>query len=305
MSLSNTVLAIAEISSSEDLTDAVEQVQENIKSGVFQDWLESMMPKALSFFWAVVIALIAWVVGVKVINWLRKVMKKAFEKRGVEAGVQTFADSLVKILLYVVLIVVILNIFGVETTSMSAAIASMGVTVGLALQGSLSNFAGGVLILVLHPFRVGDYIVEDTHGNEGTVTEISIFYTKLLTLENKTVVIPNGTLANASLTNVTAAEYRMLDGTVGVSYNADVREAKRVIEAVVESEEGRVAGQPYSVFVRELNDSSVDIGYRIYTRMSDYWNVRWRMNERIKIALDDAGIEIPFPQVTITNGDKE
>lgn len=298
-----TIENMKDISSTEDLKDIAETATTDIKTGAFQKWIEGMMPSALSFFWSVVIALIAWFIGVRIINLVRGIVRRSFIRHEVEEGVRTFVDSLLRIVLYISLIIVILNIFGFETTSISAAVASLGVTIGLAMQGSLSNFAGGVLILVLHPFRVGDYIVEDSHGNEGTVQSISIFYTKLVTLDNRVVVIPNGTLANSSLTNVTECDFRMIDLTVGIAYSADLLKAKEILSKLVEEEEGRIADKPSSVFVRELNSSSVDLGYRFYVKMSDYWKIRWDMNEKIKLAFDEAGIEIPFPQLTIHNGD--
>ena len=173
-----TIENMKDISSTEDLKDIAETATTDIKTGAFQKWIEGMMPSALSFFWSVVIALIAWFIGVRIIHLVRGIVRRSFIRHEVEEGVRTFVDSLLRIVLYLSLIIVILNIFGFETTSVSAAVASLGVTIGLAMQGSLSNFAGGVLILVLHPFRVGDYIVEDSHGNEGTVQSISIFYTK-------------------------------------------------------------------------------------------------------------------------------
>ena len=221
-----TIENMKDISSTEDLKDIAETATTDIKTGAFQKWIEGMMPSALSFFWSVVIALIAWFIGVRIIHLVRGIVRRSFIRHEVEEGVRTFVDSLLRIVLYLSLIIVILNIFGFETTSVSAAVASLGVTIGLAMQGSLSNFAGGVLILVLHPFRVGDYIVEDSHGNEGTVQSISIFYTKLVTLDNRVVVIPNGTLANSSLTNVTECDFRMIDLTVGIAYSADLRKAK-------------------------------------------------------------------------------
>lgn len=268
-------------------------------TGVFGAWLDDMLPKALSFFWSVVIALVAWYVGAKIIKYIRKLIARAFEKKGTETGVRQFTDAVVKTGLYIVLIIVILNIFGIQTSSIAAAVASLGVTVGLALQGSLSNFAGGVLILVLHPFTVGDYIVEDTHGNEGTVQEISIFYTKLLTYDGLTVVIPNGTLANSSLTNYSASHARRVFLEVGISYDADLGKAKEVLTGVIRREEKRLTDHPADVITETLGDSAVTLAVRFWTRDSDYWEVRYRTVENMKLALDAAGISIPYPQVDV------
>ena len=186
-----------------------------------------------------------------------------------------------------------------DTTSVAAALASCGVAIGLALQGSLSNFAGGVLILVLKPFVVGDYIVEDNKGREGTVKEIQLFYTKLLTVDNKTVIIPNGTLANTSLTNVTAQDKRRLDLSVGISYDADLKKAKELIEGIFRADEDILKEEGINVFVDNLGDSSVVIGARGWVKKDAYWTTKWRLTENIKLTLDENGIEIPFNQVVV------
>jgi small conductance mechanosensitive channel len=173
------------------------------------------------------------------------------------------------------------------------------VTAGLAFQGSLSNFAGGVLILILHPFRIGDYIVEDTHKNEGTVIEISIFYTKLKTLDNKIVVIPNGILANSSLTNITDQDKRMINLIASIGYNDDIDAAKAVIQKIIDEEPEVIRTEDIKIFVQELGVSSVDIGFRFYVPMDQYWSVRWRTLERVKKEFDAAGITIPFQQLDV------
>ncbi|MCR4675074.1 MAG: mechanosensitive ion channel family protein [Lachnospiraceae bacterium] len=271
---------------------------ENLDEGKLRTILEAMLPKVLAFFWSAALALVLYFVGMKVIGFIRKVFKKGLERHGAEIGVQQFLDAVIKIVCYIVLALMILHLFGVETTSFAAAVASLGVTVGLAMQGSLSNFAGGVLILVLKPFVVGDYIVEDTHKNEGTVAEISIFYTKLLTIDNKTIVIPNGTLANASLTNITNEEKRMVDLVFSISYDDDIRTAKEVIHKTVAKIDGRYSDD-IQVFVKELASSSVDIGVRFWAPMDEYWNIRWQTLEEGKYALEEAGMTIPFQQIDI------
>ena len=270
----------------------------NLDEGTLRSWLESVLPKMLAFFWCVILSLLAYFIGVKVINMFRKGIKKGLVRHGAEIGVQQFMDALVKIIGYVALIFIVCRVFGVQTASFAAALASIGVTVGLALQGSLSNFAGGVLILVLKPFVVGDYIVEDTHNNAGTVTEISIFYTKLLTIDNRTVVIPNGILANASLTNETNAEKRMVNLVFSISYDDDIKEAKQVIYDTVLKIDGRF-NDDINVFVYELGASSVDIGVRFWVPMDDYWKIRWQTLEDVKYALEGAGMTIPFMQIDV------
>ncbi len=271
-----------------------------LNSGIFGTWLSKFLSNGLDFFWSVVIALVVWFVGAKVIRFIRKLVRKAMERRDVDKGVTQFTDSMVKYGLYIVLIIVILNVFGIQTSSVAAAVASLGLTAGLALQGSLSNFAGGVLILILKPFKVGDYIIEDTHNNEGTVSEISIFYTRLKTLDNKVVVIPNGTLANASLTNVTTSDKRQIDLTFGISYDDDLKKAKAILQHIAETTEERVKDTDIQIFVRDLAESSVNLGFRIWVPMDDYWKVRWELNERVKLTFDEEGITIPYNQLDVT-----
>ena len=275
-----------------------DKITNNLTEGTLRSWLENALPKMLAFFWSVALALIVYFVGMKIISLIRKGFRKGLQRHGAEVGVQQFLDAVIKIICYIVLALAILHLFGIETTSFAAAIASLGVTVGLALQGSLSNFAGGVLILILKPFVVGDYIIEDTHKNEGKVVEISIFYTKLLSLDNKTIVIPNGILANASLTNVTNADKRMVNLVFSIAYEDDIKKAKEVIRQTVEKIEGR-QDEEITVFVNELAASSVDIGVRFWVPMDDYWTIRWQTLEDVKYALEENGMTIPFQQLDI------
>ncbi|MBQ1548103.1 MAG: mechanosensitive ion channel family protein [Lachnospiraceae bacterium] len=268
----------------------------NLMKGVVKTWLEAQMSDILSFFWSAVLALVVFIIGRRIIRFITDSVLKGLEKKKVEKGVQTFTRPVLSGALYILLFVIILGLFGIEPSSIAATIVTMGVTVGFTLQGALSNFAGGVLILILHPFRVGDYIIEDTHKNEGEVIDISIFYTKLLTVDKKIVVIPNGVLANSSLTNYTKNPERMLDMTYSISYDSDVKKAKEILNELAEKDELRVNGRDILVFVRELNDSSVDIGVRYYVKTRNYWKARWDLNENVKERFDAEGIKIPFPQ---------
>ncbi len=283
----------------DNLTEAAAEASSNVKTGVFQQWLEDQVPKLVSFATLVVLALIVWIVGVRVIAFIRKLVKKSLVRHDVEVGIQTFVDGCLKAISYIILIACVLRVFGIEATSLAAVVASLGVTAGLALQGSLSNFAGGVLILILKPFVVGDYIIEDTHKNEGTVFEISIFYTKLKTIDNKIVVIPNGILANSSLTNVTHADSRLEDFAISISYDDDIRTAKKVLMDLAEKEEKRIPESEPKVFVKELGDSSVVLALRFEAKTEDYWDVRFRMLEEIKYAIEGAGLHIPYPQLDV------
>lgn len=263
------------------------------------EYVSGKIPGVIDFALSVVLALLVFFIGAKVIKWIRKIVKKSMERANVDKGVCQFVDSLLKFALYAVLIFSIGSKFGLDTTSVAAALASCGVAVGLALQGSLSNFAGGVLILMLKPFVVGDYIVEDNKGREGTVKEIQLFYTKLLTVDNKTVVIPNGSLANTSLTNVTAQDKRRLDLSVGISYNADLKKAKELIENLIRSDADILKEEEISVFVDSLGENSVVIGARGWVKKDAYWTAKWRLTENMKLILDENGIEIPYSQVVV------
>lgn len=262
-------------------------------------YVTGAMPAVLSFLLNLVWIVLLLFIGSKLIKFAVKVLRDVMSKSKVEHGVVTFLCSLAKYALYFVLGMMILSQFGVTSASVVAVLGSAGLAVGMALQGSLANFAGGVLILLLKPFVVGDYIVENGGGQEGTVSEIGIFYTKLLTVDNKAIYLPNGSLSNNSIVNVSAMDKRRVDITVGVAYNSDLAKVKDILTEIATNEEARLADQPMNVFVSELADSSVNLGVRVWVKSGDYWDAKWRMTEEIKYALDRNGIEIPFPQVDV------
>ena len=266
------------------------QIAENLNA--FEKFLDTLPEKALGLGLRVLIAAILFFVGSKLIQFTRKITKKSLQRANVETGIIQFLDGLIKVCLYGLLALVI-------ATGVVAPVGSAGVTIGLALQGSLSNLAGGVLILLLKPFRVGDFIMESGQGTEGTVKEIGIFYTKLSTTDGKMVVLPNGNLANSSITNATDSPIRRIDLTVGISYDADIREAKEVLRGVMDSDADVLHSEPVLVYVNALADSAVELGMRCYCENPVYWDVRWRLLENAKNALDDAGIEIPYQQVSL------
>ncbi len=261
--------------------------------------LQALPSKALDLAVRVLITVLVFLIGMKLIKLVRKILRKSLAHAEAEIGLIQFLDSFVKYALYAVLIFAIATNFGFDATSVVALLGSAGVTVGLALQGSLSNFAGGVLILLLKPFRVGDFITEDNKGNSGTVKEIGIFYTKLATGDNKIVILPNGILANTSLTNASQATVRRVDLTVGISYTADIEKAKNVIREVIAAENKVMKNEDVLIFVDSLGSSEVVLGARCYCSNDDYWKVKWSLLEQIKITFDEQGIEIPFPQLTV------
>ncbi len=268
--------------------------------GVIRTYLEGMVPSLLGFLVQLVVAILVLLIGSRIIKFILKLLRKSLDRSRVETGVVTFLCSLVKYSLYFVLAMIILAQFGVTTSSVVAVLGSAGLTLGLALQGSLSNFAGGVLILLLKPFVVGDYIVDGATGQEGTVSAITIFYTKLLTIDNCIIMIPNGTLSNSSITNVSHMEKRRIDLLIGVSYEANLAEVKQVLAEVVKKQEKVLLDEPVDIYVSELADSSVQMGVRAWVKNEDYWPTRWKMTEEIKNALDESKISIPFPQMDVT-----
>lgn len=266
---------------------------------VFIQYLQDHIPNLISFAIEIVLALIFFFLGRIMIKWIRKLVRKMLERSNVDKGVETFVDSLLKFMLYGILLFTIATKFGFDTASVAALIASAGVAVGLAVQGSLSNFAGGILILLLKPFVVGDYIIEDNHGDEGTVKEIQLFYTKLLTVDNRTVVIPNGMLTNNSLTNVTHMDERKLELKVSISYESDLLKAKAVLADLIRKESRIMQDKEHRIFVDELGDDGVILGMRCWVSTEDYWNVRWDMLEEIKLTFDRESIVIPYHQMSV------
>ncbi len=248
----------------------------------------------------VLLAFLTLFIGLKLIKWVRKITKKCLQRTNADIGVMQFLDAFIKYSLIVLLVLGIASSFGFEVTSLAALLGSAGVTLGLALQGSLSNFAGGVLILLLKPFKVGDYIKEDTNGNEGTVTEISLFYTKLTTYDEKIIVLPNGSLANNSLTNVTGTDSRRLDLRVTVSYDSDIKKVKTLLLSILKEDEGVLKQKDMDVFVDSLGESGIVLGVRCYTKQADYWTVKWRVLEIIKQKFDENAIEIPYSRMDVT-----
>lgn len=285
-------------------TVSADELVQDIQTGVFQQQLESLVPKFWSFFWSAILALIVFFIGTRIIKGIIKLFHRAMNIKDVDPGVETFLESVLRWILYIILITIILGLFGVTTTSISAAVAGLGVTIGLALQGALSNFAGGVLILIMHPFRVGDYIIEHATGQEGTVSKINIIYTTLKMVDGRLVQIPNGTLSATSLTNCTAQEYRLFNETVGISYDSDIKKAKEILKYIAENCEHRVDDIPIQVFVSELGDSAVLLGLRFPIEIDYFWQAKWDTLEEIKNRFDKAGIEICFNQLDVHIKDK-
>lgn len=292
------IVAATEVVESTEEVITLETIEEVVENpGILRTYLEGVIPDIIGFVLQVVFAIVIYGIATKVIKWIVNLVQKGMKHHDVDTGVMQFLSAIIKYGLYILLIMTILNVFGVATTSVVAVLGSAGVAIGLALQGSLSNFAGGVLILLLKPFKVGDYIVQGS--SEGTVYEISLFYTKLKTADNKVVVIPNGILSNDTIINVSHMDRRRVDIVVGISYDADIKTAKDIMYQLAQNDAGRLAGEDAMVFVDNLGASSVDIGVRLWVKACDYWDVKWRLIENIKYAMDENGISIPYQQIDV------
>lgn len=266
-------------------------------------FLEEQMRRAgqwlMSKAGMVLLALICLVIGLRLVKWIMKVVRKSFGKSKLDPTVASFLGSIISILLYILVFITVISIMGIQVTSFVTLLGTAGVAIGLAVQGSLSNFAGGVLILILKPFVIGDYIKEDTHGNEGTVISIDIFYTRIRTFDGKVVVIPNGTLSNTSLTNLTKQEKRRIDLVVPVEYDADLRNVKKVLKDVVTSEPMVLQEEPIDIALDEFGDSALTVLVHVWVPTDAYWKTKWNLMEHIKLAFDAEKICIPFNQLDV------
>ena len=270
----------------------------NLEEGIIESFLSELPERLFHLGLRIVLAVLVLLMGIQLIKLIRKILKKALVKSRVDESAVRFIDSFSKYALYFFLIIITASWLGVDAASIIAILGSAGVAIGLAVQGSFSNFAGGVLILILKPFTVGDYI-KDGLGNEGTVKTIDVFYTQLVTPDNKTIVLPNGTLANGCITNFSECKMRRIDILVSIAYDEDIKKAKNVLEQVLINDADVQENQERLVFVESLAESSVNINVRCWASNDVYWEVKWRLTENIKYALDDAKIRIPYPQLDV------
>ncbi|MDP4911667.1 MAG: mechanosensitive ion channel [SAR86 cluster bacterium] len=244
-----------------------------------------------------VLALVTLFVGLWVIKGILAGAQSAFSRAEVEATLQKFLLSLIGVGLKGLLIISVASMIGIETTSFIAVLGAAGLAVGLALQGSLANFAGGVLILLFKPYKIGDFI--DAKGHMGTVREIGIFHTIMTTGDNKTIIIPNGAVSNSAITNFSAQATRRVDIIFGIGYDDDLRLAKDILRGLIEADE-RILKDPLPLIaISTLGDSSVDITTRSWVDAANYWPVLFDLTENTKLAFDAAGISIPFPQTDV------
>jgi small conductance mechanosensitive channel len=242
----------------------------------------------------IILAIVTLFLGFRIISYIDKFFKKALIKANIDISLHAFLRGILKGTLKIALIISICGMLGIQMTSFLAILGGAGLAIGLALQGSLSNFAGGVLILILKPFKVDDYI--DASGVSGTVKKIELFNTILLTPDNKTIYVPNGILSNNTITNFSVQDKRRIDIIAGISYNDDIQKAKSVLQEIARTEEMVINDPEPLVAVSSLGDSSVNLVLRVWTLRDNYWPLTFKLNERVKLDFDKNGISIPFPQ---------
>ena len=298
LDLATAAVEETEPESMEFLANELGDKVEKLSQISWKEMFERYVPVVCDYLLRVALVLVIFFVGRKLIKKIVSLCDQALKRHGMEVTVRRFFCNVINALGYICMLGILLQTVGLTATSLTALVASTGVAVGLALQGSLSNFAGGVLILLMKPFVIGDYIVQ---GNtEGTVKEIGLVYTELITADNRLIVIPNGTLIDSSIVNVTATGKRRLELSVGIGYKSDLKKAKEVLIRLGENDPARDPENPVNVFVAELAESSVNLGLHVWVSSSEYWNAKWRLTENIKMAFDEEGIEIPFKQVEIS-----
>lgn len=258
-----------------------------------QKWIDAGTEFVMEYGPKVLGAIIIYIIGSWVIKRIVKALKKMMAKSNYDESLQKFLADLASWGLRIILILAVIGKLGVETTSFAAILAAAGLAVGLALQGSLSNFAGGVLIMIFKPYRIGDLV--EAQGELGVVKEIEIFTTKMISPENKLVIVPNGAMANGNIINYTAEGKIRVDTVIGVAYEEDIKQVKEVLLKVLTDQEKVLSDPAPSVNVLELADSSVNFAVRPFCKPEDYWDVYFATYEGCKLALDKAGIEIPYP----------
>lgn len=298
LDLATAAVEETEPESMEFLANELGDKVEKLSQISWKEMFERYVPVVCDYLLRIALVLVIFFVGRKLIKKIVSLCDQALKRHGMEVTVRRFFCNVINALGYICMLGILLQTVGLTATSLTALVASAGVAVGLALQGSLSNFAGGVLILLMKPFVIGDYIVQ---GNtEGTVKEIGLVYTELITADNRLIVIPNGTLIDSSIVNVTATGKRRLELSVGIGYKSDLKKAKEVLIRLGENDPARDLENPVNVFVSDLAESSVNLGLHVWVSSSEYWNAKWRLTENIKLAFDEEGIEIPFKQVEIS-----
>ena len=281
-----------------DIAETILEETED-KQGKLEIWFDKALDWIAAKGVLILLTLLFLFIGRKVIKLILKLVNKGFERRKISQSVSGFLISFFRILLYVLLYISAAALLGFQVTSFVTLLGASGITIGLALQGSLSNLAGGVLILILKPFDVGDYIIENGTKCEGTVVGIDIFYTKIRTVDNRIVVIPNGGLSNTSIINVTQLGERMVEIKIGIAYKENMSRVRRVLEETALDCEYNLDNREITSFGDDFEDSSVRFGLRFWVKSENYFKAKWAVTEAIKNRLDAEGITIPFNQLEV------
>lgn len=276
---------------------------EHIATTPLEELLPEFVESVIRFGIKVLIALLIYFIGAWLIRKIRGMLRRIFERRKTEKAIASFVESLTSIALTVILAIITIGTLGVNTTSLAALLAAGGMAIGMALSGTVQNFAGGIMILVFKPFKAGDFI-ETENGYSGTVSDVNIFSTKLTTTDNKIIVIPNATLSNGTINNFSENTMRRVEWLVGVEYGSDAEEVKAALGGIVSSEKRVLyveSGAPADplIAVNALQDSAVQYVVRVWVKSSDYWDVFYCLNERIYTELPQKGIGFPFPQMDV------
>ncbi len=279
------------------MPEATENVTQTVSETVNYADPQFWIDKSIEWGTKLLIAIAILVVGMMIVKKLTKITNKVLRKKEFDESLTTFLSSMVGITLKILVIITALGQLGVEMTSFIALIGAAGLAIGMAFSGTLGNFAGGVMILIFKPYKVGDYIL--AQGEEGFVKEIQIFNTILLTLDNKTVIVPNGAMANGNMVNFTMQEKRRVDFTVGIAYGDDYEKAKSTLEKFINEDDKILKDEPNFIGLVELADSSVNLTLRVWCKTEDYWDVYFKMNERIYKEFEQVGLNIPFPQLDV------
>ncbi|MDE6116007.1 MAG: mechanosensitive ion channel [Duncaniella sp.] len=276
-----------------------------LKNMSFDQLVDTIVRDVVHFAISLAVAILVFYAGKFIINRLYSFTESILSKRKIEPSLTTFTLSLVRIVLYFILIVTVIGILGIETSSFLALFASAGVAIGMALSGTLQNFAGGVLILLLKPYKIGDYI--EAQGYSGTVTKIEMFNTTICTPDNKSIIIPNGGLSTGTINNYSTQQYRRVDWTIGISYSDDFKKAQSALAGMLRDDsrviQSPIPGTPVKepmVRLANLADSAIEITVRAWVESSEYWNVYFDFNERVYAELEKAaGVSFPFPQLDV------
>ena len=273
----------------------------DLSRGVEGVW-ESLITQGAVLGWTLIKAFLVFIVGRLLINLVNRLVKRVLLKRDIDPSVKTFVGSLVNVVLTVLLIISVVGALGVQTTSFAALLASAGVAIGMALSGNLANFAGGLIILLFKPFKVGDYV--EAQGTGGTVREIQIFHTILATPDNKMVYIPNGSLSSGTVTNFSRQSTRRVDWTFGVDYGEDYTHVRQVIESVLARDSRILADPAPFIALSALADSSVNFVVRVWVESANYWDVYFDINRAVYETFNAQGINFAFPQLTVHRAEK-